>query len=114
MMLMLVLYAMLATSFWYLGSRALVTRALWTRYPRWLATFMDCPACTGFWWGLILALTARFTTWLPSTGFHPIFVGIACIFLVAVGAGIMQRALFEAGTVIGPSQSVEDTWQRIE
>lgn len=104
----LLLYAAIATALWYLGSRALITRAIWTRYPHSLATFMDCPACTGFWWGLILAILGRHTSFVPDAELHPILVGLASIFLVAVGAGIMQRGLSEAGTAIGTP--VEDEW----
>ena len=28
----------------------------WSRYPTSLARFMDCPACSGFWYGAILAI----------------------------------------------------------
>lgn len=104
----LLLYAAVGTALWYLGSRALITQAIWMRYPQRLATFMDCPACTGFWWGLILALAGRYTELVPDAGLHPILAGLASIFLVAVGAGILTRALTEAGTAV--AQAEEDTW----
>lgn len=104
----LLLYAAIATALWYLGSRALITRGIWTRYPHGFATFMDCPACTGFWWGVMLAIAGRYTTFVPDAGLHPILTGLASIFLVAVGAGIMQRSLAEAGTAV--ATPVEDDW----
>lgn len=95
----LLLYAVIATALWYLGSRAVITRALWSRYPTRFASFMDCPACVGFWWGLILALVAGVhPEHLPRTELHPILVGLVMIVLVAIFAGIMQRALWEAGS----------------
>lgn len=117
-MTMLVLYAILSTTLWYLGSRAVITRALWSRYPHGVASFMDCPACTGFWWGTILALCARLTSIVPDTGLHPMIVGLASIFLTACGAGIMQHALTIAGSAVEPGPPPLDTpapdWQRIE
>lgn len=51
----LLLYPLLCAAFYYLGSRALITKWLWTRYPTALDRFMLCAACTGFWYGVVVA-----------------------------------------------------------
>ncbi len=95
----LLVFALASTALWYLGSRAVITQAIWSRYPPRFARFMDCPACTGFWWGVILTIingNARLTNELVLD--NPIVVGLCMIVLVAIFAGIMQRALWEAGS----------------
>ena len=55
-MSVLVLYALLTTSAYYLGARAVLTRPLWSRYPGWLDALMGCAACAGAWYGAAGAL----------------------------------------------------------
>ena len=50
--LMVPLYALLSTAAYFLGSRAIITRPIWSRYPKWLDSFMLCAACSGFWYGV--------------------------------------------------------------
>jgi hypothetical protein len=106
----LALYAILSAALFYLGSRALITRALWSRYPPRLAAFMDCSACTGFWWGLILAIAfgRTETAWaLPHGYFMPVVVGASMIALTPIVAGFMQYGLDRLGAV-GVYDSYED------
>jgi hypothetical protein len=87
----------------YLSSRALITRAIWTRYPFALAVFMDCPACTGFWFGLLCAMTIGWFRDLSFLGLPggwigtPIIVGVCMIVATPITAGLMQRALEAVG-----------------
>jgi hypothetical protein len=55
----LVLYPLLTCTLWYLGTRAVITSWLWSRYPPRLARFMDCSACAGFWYGFAVAALFR-------------------------------------------------------
>lgn len=102
----LLLYALLTPALFYLGSRATITRALWSRYPPRFAAFMDCPACTGFWWGLVLALTIGWATRVDALGLDPrdlltpIMVGLCSITWTPIVAGIMQRGFDALGSAV--------------
>lgn len=48
----LILYTILMGAATYLLTRAKVTEWLWSRYPDWLNNWLDCTACSGFWYGL--------------------------------------------------------------
>jgi len=103
-MLALIYIALLSAACFYLGSRALITRALWSRYPTWLAGFMDCPACTGFWYGLGWAITLDqcFGVFVlePSSPLAYIVVGLMMIALTPIAAGFMQRGLDSIGEAL--------------
>lgn len=47
--------ALLPTALWYLGSSAVITHWLWSRYPKWLDKLMYCAACSGFWFGVVIS-----------------------------------------------------------
>lgn len=55
--------ALLLTTFtaglYYLAARAGITRWLWSRYPRPVAVFINCAACSGFWYAVGLGLLAK-------------------------------------------------------
>lgn len=55
------LYALLTTCTFYLGSAAKITEWLWSRYRRWprLEAFMTCPACASFWIAMGWAFALR-------------------------------------------------------
>jgi hypothetical protein len=63
-----VIYPILATSLYMLGSRDKITVALWSRYPAWLDSFMTCAACSGTWYGAALAVV--------GAGFNLPFLGL--------------------------------------
>ena len=52
----------LGTVVWYLTSMAVITQALWSRYPEWLDNWTTCPARSGTWWcvGTSVALNREF------------------------------------------------------
>lgn len=58
-----VLYAFTTTALYYLGAWARITEAFWSRYPARLARFMECAACVGTWWGLVLGLLGAWQGW---------------------------------------------------
>ena len=53
---LLILYPVLATALYYLGARARITYALWSRYPPWLDHWASCSACSGAWYTAVLAM----------------------------------------------------------
>jgi len=57
------LYPLLTTALVYLGGFALITKPLWSRYPRWLDTFMTCASCQGTWWGFLVGLLGWWRRW---------------------------------------------------
>jgi hypothetical protein len=99
------LFSLLSASLFYLGSRALITRRLWSLYPPRLAAFMDCSACTGFWWGLVIAVTVGRSYDLAYIGLSglswltPVVVGLCSIVLTPIAAGLMQAGLDKLGTI---------------
>lgn len=116
-MTLLLLYAILSTAFWYLGSRAQITRAIWSRYPRWLARWADCPACTGFWYGAAAAIAIGWRENLSFMGLAsdaietPVIAGLCMIVCVPLLGGLMQRALWEAGSAIDVDPEREQSSQ---
>lgn len=46
----------LATTLWYLAGSATLTKAIWSRYPPWLDTWVQCPACFGTWAAALAAM----------------------------------------------------------
>lgn len=93
------LYALLTTALYYLGSRALITRHLWQVYPRWLDRFMLCAACTGFWYGVIVALGVGWYLDVPFLllpgrfWLTPVVVGLCSIIWTPVIAAVHLWAL---------------------
>lgn len=103
--MILALYAILSAAMWYLGNRALITQPLWSAYPARFARFMDCAACTGFWWGVFWALVIgrRFEIDVgPLPALHhgtPLAVGLCMVVLAPIAAGLMQWGLDRVGVV---------------
>ncbi len=109
----IILYSLLCGAFYYLGSRATITRVVWHRYPPALARFMDCPACTGTWYGLGLALTLGRYLGLDFLGLDalhwltPIVVAGCTMILTPIVAATLQYALTINGSAIEDEQSPE-------
>ncbi len=105
-MAIVLLYAMLSSSFFYLGSRALVTSWAWRHYPQAFAKFMDCAACSGWWYGLILAFTLGRYADLDFFGLAshdlltPIVVAFCSLVWTPIVAGVMQRGLDALGSAV--------------
>lgn len=108
----LVLYALLSASLYYLGSRAMITARVWSSYPPAVARFMDCAACTGFWYGLGLALTVGRLRELDFVGLDsqdwltPIVVAYVSIITTPIMAALQQRALEALGIAV-PEEAIE-------
>lgn len=96
------IYALLTSAAFYLGSRAVITRWLWSRYPRKLAQFMDCSACTGFWFGLLAGVILRFP--LPGIPLNEwasaLIIGLCSIVWTPIFAGFMQAGFERLGSAV--------------
>lgn len=101
-MLTILLFVLVSTACFYLGSRAMITRFLWSRYPSWLASFMDCAACTGFWYGLIFANIYGYHRPLPFDLPYKwsFLVGLCSLVWTPIGAAVMQRSLDLVGSAV--------------
>ena len=95
------LYPILTTCMYYLGSRALLTEAIWSRYPKWLDALTLCAACSGFWYGMIVAfglgwyLDVPFLMLPGRLWCTPIVVGLFSIVTTPILAERHIRALSE-------------------
>lgn len=101
----LLLLWLLSTTLYYLGSRAMITSFLWSRYPLAFARFMDCPACSGFWYGWIIAtsfvLVGRDLPFALAADPLSIFIcGLVSITLTPIGAAVLTHALAVNGSVV--------------
>jgi hypothetical protein len=94
----LLAYPLLTAALYYLGSWALVTRWLWSRYPPRVAAFAACASCSGFWYGVGVAavggwaLDLRFLELPPHAWWAPLVVGLCAI----VWTPLIARPLLEA------------------
>jgi len=105
----ILIYALLTSSAFYLGSRAVITRPIWSRYPRWLASFMDCAACSGFWYGLGFSLLARsLGPFGPNSLVGPfgpsilgsVLTGLCATVWTPIMAGYMQLGFEHLGSAV--------------
>jgi hypothetical protein len=99
----IVLYALMTTALWYLLSRAMITKSLWSRYPAWLDYYTSCAACSGFLYGGAVALVIGWTQDLPFLGLPgrfwptPIVVGLGSLVWTPILGEIHIRALLQLG-----------------
>lgn len=103
------LLPLITTALWYLGSRALITQPIWSRYPIKLARFMDCAACAGFWWGVIaytiMAISYKQVSYTLS--YVPV-IGFSSMIWTPLIAYLHDQAMLRLGSVIpeaGPDAS---------
>jgi hypothetical protein len=101
-----ILYAFCTASMFYLGSRAVITSWLWRRYPRRLAAFMDCSACSGAWYGALIAYIGGYQLELPLLGLpgaraSTVALAALCsIVWTPIAAGLMQRGFDVLGVAV--------------
>lgn len=81
-----IIYPILAAVLYYLGAQAQLSYSLWSRYPSWLDAWAQCPACSGAWYGAIIALVFGqifhwpFAGLAGETWYTPILVGLVCCY----------------------------------
>ena len=108
------LYPILACALYYLGFWAKITESIWSRYPVRVDAFMRCAACSGFWYGVIVACSmGAVTRWnylgLPWN--HPaalIVSGVVAMMSTPLLAVVHLRALTLLGDASGPPPGGED------
>ncbi len=99
----LILYALLTTALYYLFARAMITKPLWSRYPRWLDYYTMCAACSGFLYGIAVAFAIGWTQDLPFLGLSgrflgtPIVVGLGSLVWTPILGDFHVRALLQLG-----------------
>lgn len=76
-----VLYPIVSTAAYMLGARDLITRWIWSRYPKFLEKWALCAACSGTWYGLGLGALGYYERW-PFLGLP----GDSVITVLAVSA----------------------------
>lgn len=108
-MIVLLLHALVTTALYYLGSRAEITRFLWSRYPYRLAKFLDCAACAGFWYGGGVALAAEALGFPLLPGVNPAWVAVIGAFSSLVWTPMLaflhQESLIRLGSAVGEPES---------
>jgi hypothetical protein len=93
------LFTSISAALYYLGSRATITRAIWSRYPDGFDNFMLCAACAGTWFGFALGASLGWWQHLPYLGLpggHPvtvIVVGLCSMVWTPIMADRMALAL---------------------
>jgi hypothetical protein len=102
----LLVYSLLTSSLYYLGSRATITTFLWSKYPPALARFMDCAACAGTWFGFGLGLVLLLGRKLSLPGlpgdawYSPFLVGLCSMVWTPIIAGLMQQGFEQLGSAV--------------
>jgi len=82
----IVVYPLLCAALYYLGAWATITAPIHTRFPGWLRSFVECAACSGFWYGGLAAILIGRLLGLPFIGLDgvhwatPVIVGVCSIF----------------------------------
>lgn len=109
----LLLYSLLSASLFYLGSRAVITSWLWSRYPYRLAAFMDCAACSGTWYGAALAYVGGHHLGLSFMGFSPdswaaiLVAALVSTSTTPIVAGLVQRGFDTLGKAVSDPEPTE-------
>lgn len=105
----LVIYPLITAAMFYLGSRAKITEFAWSRYPASVTSFMDCAACTGFWYGLLVSLVLQVEVGtLPVKEWYaPLVIGLCSMVWTPIVAYLMDTSLYRLGSV-APSASFSD------
>ncbi len=108
MIVVFVAHALVAAALFYLGSRALITQWLWSRYPQRIATFMDCAACSGFWYGFLPALGRHVHNGVDFEGaITAIVIGLCTLVTTPMLAALMQLSIEHLGSSV-PSHEMCD------
>jgi len=108
-----VLYALLTTAAYYLLARAMITKFLWSRYPKWLDYYTLCAACSGMLYGAAIALAIGWWRDLPFLTLPgrfwvtPIVVGLCSMIWTPILAAKHVKALVELG--VPEARSEEQT-----
>jgi hypothetical protein len=101
----LLLFSLITTFLWYLGSAANITLPIREMLPAKVNSFLLCPACSGFWYGLGLGIYAHTRHLLPWPSELVIFgLAAASGTWTALGAGLLLRALSYRDEILSRGQ----------
>jgi len=106
----LLVYALLTSAAFYLGSRATITQVLWSRYPPKLARYFDCAACSGTAYGLAVGVGALAVGAAPpelSAWWSPIVVALCSMVWTPIVAGFMQAGFERLGSAVSEADDGE-------
>lgn len=100
----------MATTFYYLGARALITKWLWSTYPEWLDSFMLCAACSGTWYMLGVSWILDRPFWGYEARSLPASIAAALVgtFAVPLTAALHHKALLALHTGSVPQKDEKD------
>lgn len=105
----LLVYALLTSAAFYLGSRAVITQSLWSRYPPWLARWADCAACSGTAYGFAVGSAALAVDAAPpgslSEWWSPFVIALCSMVWTPIVAGFMQRGFEQLGSAIAEEKN---------
>lgn len=99
----IVLYPLLTTAAYYLFARAMITRWLWSRYPAWLDYYTTCAACSGFLYGVVVAVAFGWSLNVPLLGLPgkfwltPLVSGLGSMVWTPVLANLHVTSLIQLG-----------------
>lgn len=91
-----ILIAFITPALFHLGARAKLTQPIHSRYPERLVDFMNCAACAGAWYAMILAALFYVGGWpiFASTSWLTIpIAGLAAIWWVPKAVDMQETAL---------------------
>jgi hypothetical protein len=110
----ILLYGLITTALYYLFARAMITKPLWSRYPSWLDYYTMCAACSGFLYGLVVALAIgvpfdlQFLGVVGRTWYTPILVSLGSMIWTPILADLHVNALLRLGVadpkVVAPEE----------
>jgi hypothetical protein len=92
------LVPLVVTYVWYLGCAAEITYPVRSRLPLKVQSFLACPACAGFWYGLILGIVA----W----GWRGIWAGLTCGILTPLLGALLLWALDYVSSTFSKAQEL--------
>src|SRR5258706_1320967 len=102
----LILYALVTPALFYLGSRAMITSWLWSKYSRKLSSFMDCSACSGTWHGFLVGILGGYGLKLPFLGLPGespstvVAVALCSMTWTPIVSGLVERGFDALGTTV--------------
>lgn len=89
---------LITAALYHLGARAVITQAIHSRYPAWLAGFMNCAACSGTWYGFACG-TIGLIAGVPFLGstaiWTPLVVALMSMVWTPIVAAVHERAMHE-------------------
>ncbi len=109
------LYMLLTPSLYYLGSRAIITQFLWSRYSPKFARWADCSACSGTWYGALVGFIGGYGCGLSFLGLPGnaggtiIAIALCSMTWTPIMSALMQFSLNSLGTAVEDEPKPEPT-----